>query len=266
MAVEATAKAFTTGTPDPRQTVVTATPNATQTARAVEATQRAIARIPTATPLAISVADITPTATPADPVPFPPELVGKILFLSDVYSNNPRRPSAFAVNPDGTDLQLLTSTEFHTRAQERDGYSSGRHYRAEALREQGGSRTTQIFYSDSNFDTQRQLTYFGTGVAWDPAWSPTEDLVAFVSNESRNDEIWINRIENWPADQLTTNTWEWDKSPSFSPDGEEIVFMSNRETGRQQLWIMNKHGGDVRRIGGIDFEGWDPVWVKYLDQ
>ena len=265
MIAEETAVAVTTGTPDPSQIVVTSTPRATpNTVRSTSSsssgrTQRA------PTPIGILVADITPTPVTVQ-IPFPQELVGKILFLSDVYSNNPKRPNAFAINPDGTGLTLLTSTEFHTRAQERDGYSSGRHYHALALREQGGSRNTQIFYKDANFGTKKQLTYFGAGVAWDPTWSPTDDVVAFVSSESGNDEIWINRIENWPAQQLTKNTWEWDKSPSFSPDGEDIVFMSNRDTGRQQLWLMNKNGGNIRRIGGINFEAWDPVWVKTTDQ
>ena len=103
-------------------------------------------------------------------------------------------------------------------------------------------------------------------MAWDPAWSPTDDLVAFVSNESKNDEIWVGRIENWPAVKLTTNTFEWDKSPSFSPDGEQIVFMSNRDSGRQQLWLMDKDGGNVHPLGDFPFEAWDPVWVKYTDQ
>ena len=30
--------------------------------------------------------------------------------------------------------------------------------------------------------------------------------------------------------QLTDNTYEWDKSPSWSPDGTQIVFGSNRES------------------------------------
>ncbi len=41
--------------------------------------------------------------------------------------------------------------------------------------------------------------------------------------------------------QLTSNDWEWDRSPSFSPDGTQIVFESNRTTDAW-LWVMDASG------------------------
>lgn len=218
---------------------------------------------PTATPLYIYLSDVTPTPV-AEGVPFPPELVGKIVFLSNVLSGNRQRPDAFVMNPDGTGLAKLTSREFYDRAKAREVYSPDRRYRAFAETEQGGSKRTQIFYNDAEYGTVKQLTFYGAGVAWDPAWSPVEDLAAFVATESNGDEIWTARIGQNPADRLTRNTWEWDKSPSFSPDGQQIIFMSNR-TGRQQLWIMDKDGSNQRPFVEFEFEAWDPVWVKYAD-
>ncbi|MCB0158245.1 MAG: PD40 domain-containing protein, partial [Caldilineaceae bacterium] len=61
------------------------------------------------------------------------------------------------------------------------------------------------------------------------------------------------------------NDWEWDNHPSFSPDGSQIVFMSNRNSGRRQLWIMDADGGNQRQLADFPFEAWDPVWVKYAD-
>ena len=250
--VELTAIAYTTAMPE-GVVIWTATP-------------RPPAPVGTATPYAVSLDSLDGTPTPGPTSVFPPALVGKILFLSDYVSGNPRRPDAFMINPDGSGLMLLTGRDLYDRAAARDAYSADRRYYAHSLKEQAGSRDIQIFYDDAALATKKQLTYFGTGVAWDPAWSPTDDLVAFVSNESKNDEIWVGRIENWPAIKLTTNTFEWDKSPSFSPDGEQIVFMSNRDSGRQQLWLMDKDGGNVHPLGDFPFEAWDPVWVKYTDQ
>ena len=143
-------------------------------------------------------------------------------------------------------------------------------YYAYGQRAGGGEATNsgliQLFYKDTLYpDARIQLTFFGTGVAWGPAWSPTEDKVVFVSSESRNDEIWIIERDVWPPIQLTHNDWEWDHHPSFSPDGTEIVFMSNRVTGRRQLWIMDVGGENVRQLTNFTFEAWDPVWVKYPD-
>jgi Tol biopolymer transport system component len=62
--------------------------------------------------------------------------------------------------------------------------------------------------------------------------------------------------------RLTFNDWEWDKHPSWSPDGSQIVFWSNRETGLHQLWIMNRDGSNQRRLLESPANDWDPVWVK----
>jgi Tol biopolymer transport system component len=123
----------------------------------------------------------------------------------------------------------------------------------------------QLFYDDSLYaSTQHQLTYFGAGVAWAPAWSPRGETVAFVSSESGNDEIWVANTNQWPATQLTKNKWEWDHHPSYSPDGSQIVFSSNRVTGRRQLWIMSASGENQAQLTNFTFEAWNPVWVKYV--
>ena len=220
--------------------------------------------IPTGTPVFIYLNDLTPTPIAAGAAAFPAELVGKILFLSDELSGAPGRPDVFMMNPDGSGLAKLTGREFYDRAKARDAMAPDRRYQAFAEQEQGGSKRIQIFYNDTEFGTVKQLTYYGVGVAWDPAWSPVEDLAAFVATESGGDEIWVARIDQNPATRLTANSWEWDKSPSFSPDGQQIIFMSNRG-GRQQIWIMNKDGSDQRPLAEFPFEAWGPVWVKYAD-
>jgi TolB protein len=55
--------------------------------------------------------------------------------------------------------------------------------------------------------------------------------------------------------------WESDKHPSYSPDGRQIVFASNR-TGKKQLWVMDSDGGNLRRLLDIDADCWDPVWIR----
>ncbi|MEL7088556.1 MAG: Tol-Pal system protein TolB, partial [Planctomycetota bacterium] len=48
-------------------------------------------------------------------------------------------------------------------------------------------------------------------------------------------------------------------APSFSPDGSQIVFESDR-SGTQQLYIMSASGGDARRISGGGGRYGTPVW------
>ena len=258
----ATAVAFTTGTPTPippAATVLVATDTPIPT-------QKPPAPTKTPTPLFVLLDDI-PTPAPVSTVVFPEGLLGKIVFLSDIGGNR-NRPNYMVINPDGTGAGLLTGTEFYSRALAREQWSADKRFYVWATREGVASNSglVQAFYNDTLYDNSRhQLTYFGAGVAWAPVWSPTDDVAALVSSESANDEIWIIRRNTWPAIQLTKNDWEWDQHPSFSPDGNEIVFMSNRVTGRRQLWVMDINGENVRQLTNFVFEAWNPVWVKYPD-
>lgn len=275
LARHATAVALTTGTVDPaRLATATDTPGATATRTpAPKATARAKATAtpkpakPTAThtPVFLLLSEMTPTATP-EPRPtlvFPEPLMDRILFLSDMRDGKVR---VYSMKADGTELAQLTNGWPYTRAEERDAYTADRSLRAFALREeQFGTRgKIQLFYNFYEYETVPQLTFFGAGTAWAPAWSPTEQKVAFVSNESRNDEIWVVERDQWPAIQLTFNDWAWDHHPSWSPDGTEIVFGSNR-SGSRQIWIMNADGSNQRPLTPSEYEAWDPVWVKYPD-
>jgi hypothetical protein len=272
LAAYATAMAATTGTPTPlpADARIVVLPTPTHTPKPSTNVRATPAPTATRTPTAVAVPYdelIFPSPTPT--TEFPEELVGKILFLSDHLASNPRRPNAFMINPDGTGLALMNNRELYNRAKARDAYSADKRFYAYSLREPLGGRDglIQVYYDDYEYDSYgHQLTYFGTGTAWAPAISPSHsEMVALVSSESANDEIWLAHRGRWPPMQLTKNDWEWDRSPSFSPTGTEIVFESNRVTGTRQLWIMDVSGLNQRQITNFPFETWDPVWVKYTD-
>jgi hypothetical protein len=252
LAAVETAIAFTTGVPDQRR-YITATPTEAEAAVAARPSH-------TPTPLFIAIDALTATPT-ADATPlFPSLLVGKILFLAD--NDGRRGAEAYAMDPDGSNVVRLSSLEFYQRALNRESYSADRRY--QTLVKKGGRGQQQIFYQDTLYNTEHSLTQFGAGDAWDPRWSPTAESVVFVANEAGNDEIWLVRKGEWPAQQLTQNQWEWDKHPSWSPDGTQIVFMSNR-SGSRQLWLMANNGDKQQQLTNFTFEVWEPVWVKYSD-
>jgi TolB protein len=119
----------------------------------------------------------------------------------------------------------------------------------------------QLFVRDNQFQTSVRLPTSSAG-GYDPAWSPAGDRIAFVSEEAGNDEIYSINPDGSDLRRLTTNTWEWDKHPSWSPDGTQIIFWSNRGSGRRQIWIMNADGSNQRPLLDSGLNDWDPIWVK----
>lgn len=243
------------------------------------------------------VREMARKARPSPP-PVPAELMGKIIFLSDLSIPDMEgvedcrkypdfcdaHAGIFAIDPVTGDIWQLTDPWLYQCAVQRDAFSANRHYQAfvdnsdwiEVSSSEYGYldhvRQYQVKYYDRQFGVVRTLSHFGamgygeyaySGNAWDPVWSPAGDFVAFVSNESGSDEIYTVAKDRWPPQQLTRDPWAWDKHPSWSPDGRQIVFESNRD-GQRRLWLMNADGSNQRPLTDSMFSAWAPVWVKYV--
>jgi hypothetical protein len=295
MAAEATEVATTIGTYTPAPTnwvtPIVVTPQPTPANTATAAHQAALATAEAflfgpATPTPPNVWTVTPTpifiplegelATPwvaftptPTPQPIPSVLVGKIAFLSN-RSGGPeplKEPLVYMVDPDGNNLAVLTDRAIYDAAVARDSYSADQRFRVfvkNALRFDGKKIPALYFYDDL-YEMEDQVTHLGAGIAYDPVWSPSREQIAFVSNDSGNDEIWVIQRDGSEAQQLTRDPYGWwDKHPSWSPDGTQLVFWSNR-TGKRQIWVMNEDGSNLYSLSRTGYDDWDPVWIKYTD-
>jgi dipeptidyl aminopeptidase/acylaminoacyl peptidase len=61
-----------------------------------------------------------------------------------------------------------------------------------------------------------------------------------------------------PPRQLT-NPIKKDRHPRWSPDGQRLLFESNR-SGDMQLWIIDLHGGEARQLTTIATEAGNALW------
>ena len=74
----------------------------------------------------------------------------------------------------------------------------------------------------------RQVT-FTSSVETNPTWSPDGGRIAFVSNQSGNEDIWVAPATGGSAMNLTADDPAPDIDPSWSPDGNQIAFVSEGE-------------------------------------
>ncbi|MDQ3812995.1 MAG: DPP IV N-terminal domain-containing protein, partial [Armatimonadota bacterium] len=99
-----------------------------------------------------------------------------------------------------------------------------------------------------------------------PAFNPNgSNQIAFVSTRDGDPEIYVmNAVPEGAGNQpvkLTDNNRE-DRNPSFSLNGQQIVFASNRDNAASpDIYVMDANGGNPRRVttsGGNDDPAFSP--------
>ena len=100
----------------------------------------------------------------------------------------------------------------------------------------------------------KQLT-FSDGLTMSPTLSPDGKYVAYVSSESGNRDIYVQRVDGRVATDITSDSPADDSAPAFSPDGAKIAFRSEREGGG--IFVMSVTGESPQRLTNF---GNNPTW------
>jgi Tol biopolymer transport system component len=79
--------------------------------------------------------------------------------------------------------------------------------------------------------------------------------VAFVSEATGHGDIYLQRVNGQNAINLTPDSEAAECTPTFSPDGEQIAFRSERDGGG--VFVMGATGESVRRVAD---RGYNPSW------
>ncbi|HJQ38226.1 MAG TPA: protein kinase [Thermoanaerobaculia bacterium] len=102
--------------------------------------------------------------------------------------------------------------------------------------------------------TFRQLTT-ADGMELFPTLAPDGKSFAYVSAQTGNRDIYVQRVDGHEPINITADWQEDDSEPAFSPDGSQLVFRSEREGGG--LFVMGVTGESPRRLTNI---GHNPAW------
>src|SRR6266571_8445883 len=111
------------------------------------------------------------------------------------------------------------------------------------------------------------------------ALSPDGRRVAFVmhsSDKTKNDRqsaIYLLHLDEQghavdEARQLTSGVKN-DSYPAWAPDSRRLLFISDREEEKNQLWLINTDGGEARKLtsmlNGVSEAAWSPdgQWIAF---
>lgn len=117
-----------------------------------------------------------------------------------------------------------------------------------------GFRQTEPAGADWGKAENIQLTS-EPGTEFYPSLSPDGKSFVYASNATGNFDLYVQRIGGKNATNLTKDSDADDVQPTFSPNGEQIAFRSEREP--HGIYVMGASGENLRRIAG---GGYHPSW------
>jgi len=89
-----------------------------------------------------------------------------------------------------------------------------------------------------------------SGIPWDmqPRYSPDGKWIAFTSDRSGGDNIWIMERDGKNPQQVTKETFRLLNSPTWTPDSQYVAarkhFTGTRSAGAGEIWIYHRSGGE----------------------
>jgi TolB protein len=86
--------------------------------------------------------------------------------------------------------------------------------------------------------------------AFDPAWSPDGETIAYIGREGGRGELWVKRVDG--SEQARFDKLAWVRSPVWSPDGRSLAVLS-AQSGAFDVWIV---AVEAAESGAIRFGEW----------
>src|SRR5207245_766441 len=100
----------------------------------------------------------------------------------------------------------------------------------------------------------------------DPQLSPDGAWVAYTvtgadsAEDKQPGAVWMTSWDGARTLRLT-NSKQGESTPRWSPDGRWLAFLSSREDEHTQLWLLDRSGGEGRKLTSFGGDVEDYVWA-----
>jgi TolB protein len=163
----------------------------------------------------------------------------RVLFVMD--------GKVYAIDQDGADQRLVSSSDH--QAMSPAWAADGRHFAYMEFWEGHG----RLFVQDVATGKRAPVATTGQALDFTPAFSPDGKTLAFSrATEEGTDIYTVNIKEGCCLQRLTVGRFYDNLSPTYSPDGQRIAFVSTRP-GLPQIYVMAGDGTDPQLFAPFDY-------------
>ena len=149
----------------------------------------------------------------------------------------------YVANPDGSGISRITHTiPPHFSCCPR---WSPDHTRIVFISDREGDE--ELYVMDAEGGNVRRLTH-NPGFDWSPAWLPGGNRIAFLWGPNNHAEIYVINVDGTDQQLLGDFVGEASGDLDWSPDGERLLFTSQRNGRPEQTFELNIKTKVVRRL------------------
>ena len=92
-----------------------------------------------------------------------------------------------------------------------------------------------------------------------PRWSPGAEAIVFQARDGGQEQLWLYRDGESAAAKLSTGGF-FDHQPCWHPDGDRIVFSSDRRDDGFDIWELDVPTGLAWRLTDLPGDETEPAW------
>lgn len=163
----------------------------------------------------------------------------RILFVRD--------GKVYYIDQDGADMQLVSASD--RQAMSPAWAPDGRRFAYMEFAAGHG----QLFVQDVAAGKRTAVVTTGQALDFTPAFSPDGQILAFSRADADGTDLYtVNIKDNCCLQRLTVGRFSDNLSPTYSPDGHRIAFVSTR-AGLPQIYVMAPDGTDQQLFAPFDY-------------